>query len=174
MNTTQHRVIHLINRQGGFIQSVISTNTLEIDLGIDPLDRVEIMMALEEEFGIDIVEDEFDELHTVQQVIGYVDGIIRSDASLIKTSLIAAEQFIAGFEDDADQPGIEDLLANLRKAIAHVHVRERYIAALNKAGLDCAMELDWVKNEYPVPEEKRDTLQQIVERFHATSAEVMA
>jgi len=44
------------------------------DLGADSLDQVELVMALEEEFGNDIPEEEAEKLQTVGSVIKYVDS----------------------------------------------------------------------------------------------------
>jgi acyl carrier protein len=44
------------------------------DLGADSLDQVELVMALEEEFGNDIPEDEAEKLQTVGAVISYVES----------------------------------------------------------------------------------------------------
>ncbi|MFL2912442.1 MAG: acyl carrier protein [Opitutales bacterium] len=44
------------------------------DLGADSLDQVELVMALEEEFGNDIPEDEAEKLQTVGSVISYVES----------------------------------------------------------------------------------------------------
>ena len=43
------------------------------DLGADSLDTVELVMVLEEEFGIDIPEEDAEELITVGDVIKYVE-----------------------------------------------------------------------------------------------------
>ena len=43
------------------------------DLGADSLDQVELVMALEEEFGKDIPEEEAEKLQTVGSVIEYID-----------------------------------------------------------------------------------------------------
>ena len=42
------------------------------DLGADSLDIVELVMALEEEFGIDIPDDEADKLKTVGDAMEYL------------------------------------------------------------------------------------------------------
>ena len=44
------------------------------DLGADSLDQVELVMALEEEFGTEIPEDEAEKLQTVGSVISYVES----------------------------------------------------------------------------------------------------
>jgi acyl carrier protein len=43
------------------------------DLGADSLDTVELIMVLEEEFDIEIPEDEADELDTVEKVILHIE-----------------------------------------------------------------------------------------------------
>ena len=44
---------------------------LEEDLGADSLDLVEIIMAVEEEFAIDIPDEHAEKLQTVQQLADY-------------------------------------------------------------------------------------------------------
>jgi acyl carrier protein len=43
------------------------------DLGADSLDTVELVMALEEEFGCEIPDDDAEKITTVQQAIDYVN-----------------------------------------------------------------------------------------------------
>lgn len=45
---------------------------LHEDLGADSLDSIEMIMAVEDEFGIEITDDEAEKLLTVQQVIDCV------------------------------------------------------------------------------------------------------
>lgn len=42
------------------------------DLGADSLDTVELVMKLEEEFGVEIPDEEAEKITTVQQAIDYV------------------------------------------------------------------------------------------------------
>ena len=44
------------------------------DLGADSLDVVELVMALEEKFDIEIPDDEAEKIQTVQDVLSYVEG----------------------------------------------------------------------------------------------------
>ncbi|MCH7478389.1 MAG: acyl carrier protein [SAR324 cluster bacterium] len=43
------------------------------DLGADSLDTVELVMALEEEFGIEIPDEDAEKILTVQDAINYVE-----------------------------------------------------------------------------------------------------
>ena len=42
------------------------------DLGADSLDTVELVMAFEEEFGIEIPDEDAEQMQTVGQAIGYL------------------------------------------------------------------------------------------------------
>ncbi len=43
------------------------------DLGADSLDTVELVMAMEEKFGIDIPDSDAEQIKTVQDAIDYVE-----------------------------------------------------------------------------------------------------
>jgi len=51
-------------------------HNLESDLHMDKLDIVEIIMDLEEEFNIDISDEEMEEFSTVQSIINCVESKI--------------------------------------------------------------------------------------------------
>lgn len=53
------------------ILGVYNDSTFE-SLGADSLDQIEIVMAIEDEFGIQIDDDEAEKIQTVQQAIDYV------------------------------------------------------------------------------------------------------
>lgn len=44
------------------------------DLGADSLDVVELVMALEEKFDIEIPDDEAEKIRTVQDVVNYIES----------------------------------------------------------------------------------------------------
>ena len=46
------------------------------DLGADSLDIVELIMAIEEEFEIEVPDEDAEKLQTVQETIDYVTGKI--------------------------------------------------------------------------------------------------
>ena len=43
------------------------------DLGADSLDTVELVMALEEEFGLEISDEDAQQIHTLGEVVQYVE-----------------------------------------------------------------------------------------------------
>lgn len=73
------RVKRLIAEQIGVANAAVTNEKrLYEDLGADSLDRVELCMALEEEFDIEVPDDTADKIVTVQQAIDYIKG--REDA----------------------------------------------------------------------------------------------
>ena len=44
------------------------------DLGADSLDTVELIMAFEEEFGVDIPDTDVEKIKTVKDVIDYIEA----------------------------------------------------------------------------------------------------
>ena len=55
------------------IDKIKLSDTLE-DLGADSLDSVEIIMSLEEKYDIKVSEDVFSDIHTVQDIVDYIEG----------------------------------------------------------------------------------------------------
>ena len=51
---------------------VTETASFIDDLGADSLDTVELVMAFEEEFGIEITDEEAEKIQTVQNAIDYI------------------------------------------------------------------------------------------------------
>lgn len=47
------------------------------DLGADSLDTVELVMALEDEFGLDIPDEEAEKLTTVGKALDYILGRVK-------------------------------------------------------------------------------------------------
>ena len=47
------------------------------DLGVDSIDAVSLVMAFEERFNIGILEEIYDSLQTVQDVVNYIDFEVR-------------------------------------------------------------------------------------------------
>ena len=54
------------------VKEVTNTASLIGDLGADSLDVVELVMKMEEEFGIEIPDEEAEKIKTVNDVIQYI------------------------------------------------------------------------------------------------------
>ena len=69
----EDRVIELIVEQLGVSkEEAVSTASFIDDLGADSLDIVELVMALEEEFDIEIPDEDAEKIQTIGDAIGYV------------------------------------------------------------------------------------------------------
>ena len=54
-------------------EEVTPTASFIDDLGADSLDTVELVMALEEEFGIEIPDEDAEKMTTVGEAVKYID-----------------------------------------------------------------------------------------------------
>lgn len=57
----------------GYDQAIPSANIIT-DLGADSLDQVELIMALEDEFDLEIADEDAEKLLTVKDVVDYVES----------------------------------------------------------------------------------------------------
>ncbi len=70
----EERVIGIVAEQLSIGADEIKNESSFIDdLGADSLDTVELVMALEEEFNIEISDDEAENISTVQSAIDYIN-----------------------------------------------------------------------------------------------------
>jgi acyl carrier protein len=73
MSDFEQRVKKIVADQLGVAEAEIKNESSFVeDLGADSLDTVELVMALEEEFGTEIPDEEAEKITTVQQAIDYV------------------------------------------------------------------------------------------------------
>jgi len=71
--SVEQRVKEIICEQLGVSEDQVTPQASFIeDLGADSLDIVELVMALEEEFGLDIPDEEADKLKTVGDAMNYL------------------------------------------------------------------------------------------------------
>ena len=72
----QSRIISLTAKQLGLGEDTISLDSNFMDdLGADSLDTVELVMNIEEEFGIEIPDNEVEKLHTVKSMVNYLTNV---------------------------------------------------------------------------------------------------
>ncbi|RMF18314.1 MAG: acyl carrier protein [Gammaproteobacteria bacterium] len=73
MSTVEERVKKIVCEQLGVKESEVqATSKFVEDLGADSLDTVELVMALEEEFEIEIPDEEAEKIATVQDAIDFI------------------------------------------------------------------------------------------------------
>lgn len=69
------KVKDLVSKQLSIDEKEITTDASFIeDLGADSLDTVELIMSLEEEFDIEIPDEEAEKIKTVQNVVDYIQN----------------------------------------------------------------------------------------------------
>ncbi|MDF1796336.1 MAG: acyl carrier protein [Coxiellaceae bacterium] len=70
----EDRVKKIVVEQLGVKEDEVKNESSFVDdLGADSLDTVELVMALEEEFEIEIPDEEAEKITTIQQAIDYID-----------------------------------------------------------------------------------------------------
>ncbi|MCK5361939.1 MAG: acyl carrier protein [Gammaproteobacteria bacterium] len=75
MSTVEERVKQIVVEQLGVKEEEVSGESSFVDdLGADSLDTVELVMALEEEFNIEIPDEEAEKITTVQQAMDYINA----------------------------------------------------------------------------------------------------
>ena len=62
----------IINELGVEAEKVTDDASFVEDLGADSLDTVELVMAFEEEFGIDIPDEDAEQMRTVGDAVSYM------------------------------------------------------------------------------------------------------
>jgi len=72
--TIEQRIKDIIVEQLGVNADQVTSDAKFIeDLGADSLDTVELVMALEEEFGLEVPDEEAEKLQSVGDVIKYIE-----------------------------------------------------------------------------------------------------
>ncbi len=76
MDTVLEKVKEVISEQLGIddVDSITNETTFIDDLGADSLDIVELIMALEEEFDMEIPEEEAEKITSVGDVVTYIEN----------------------------------------------------------------------------------------------------
>jgi acyl carrier protein len=75
MGAIEEKVVDIIVDKLGVERAEVTPEAVFVDdLGADSLDLVELIMAMEEEFGMEIADEEAEKLRTVQDVINFVNS----------------------------------------------------------------------------------------------------
>jgi acyl carrier protein len=71
----ERKVKEIISEQLGVAETEVTPEASFIeDLGADSLDIVELVMAFEEEYGLEIPDEDAEKIRTVKDVIGYIES----------------------------------------------------------------------------------------------------
>ena len=74
MASVQDRVKQIIVEQLGVDEAEVTPNASFVDdLGADSLDTVELVMAFEEAFEIEIPDEDAEKIRTVQDAVNYIE-----------------------------------------------------------------------------------------------------
>ena len=74
MSTVAEKVKGIIVEQLGVdAEEVIADASFTDDLGADSLDIVELVMAFEEEFGIEIPDEDAEKIQRVKEAVSYIE-----------------------------------------------------------------------------------------------------
>jgi acyl carrier protein len=72
--SVEERVKSIIVEQLGVDADEVTADASFVeDLGADSLDQVELIMAFEEEFGVEISDDEAEKIRKVKDAVEYID-----------------------------------------------------------------------------------------------------
>ena len=75
MSDTFDRVKKIVIEQlGADADAVKNEASFTGDLGADSLDTVELIMAFEEEFGLEIADEDAEKIKTVGDAVGYIES----------------------------------------------------------------------------------------------------
>ena len=75
MSSIEERVVKMVAEQLGVKEEdVIPTASFVDDLGADSLDTIELVMAFEEEFSVEIPDDAAEKILTVKDAIAFIQA----------------------------------------------------------------------------------------------------
>lgn len=74
LEDTQQKIVSIIAEKLNIDKNTIKPESTMQELGADSLDLVEIVMKLEEAFGVEIADDDVAHLNTVGQYVEYVQS----------------------------------------------------------------------------------------------------
>lgn len=77
MANTEERVRKIIQTYLDPSENITRESKLIDDLGADSLDTVEVIMACEDEFGIEITDQQASNIETVGQLADHIEKVLR-------------------------------------------------------------------------------------------------
>ena len=75
MSEVQDKVVEIVCNQLRVNKDDVTSNSSFVeDLGADSLDTVELVMAFEEEFGLEIPDDEAENITTIKSAVDWIQS----------------------------------------------------------------------------------------------------
>lgn len=71
-NAIKEKVIKIVVEQLGVSDDISEDASFVADLGADSLDTVELVMALEESFGMEIPDEEAEKITNIKEAVTYI------------------------------------------------------------------------------------------------------
>jgi len=71
------KILNIMSEQLGVDKKKIKLSDTWEELGADSLDQIELVMAYEEEFGIEIPDEDVEGINNVEEVIKYLEGRLK-------------------------------------------------------------------------------------------------
>ena len=78
METREKIIDIIVNKLGANREDVIDSASFTNDLGADSLDTVELIMAFEEQFEIQIQDNQAEKISTVGEAISFVEEAVNN------------------------------------------------------------------------------------------------
>lgn len=74
--TIEQRVIRCISVSTGIpVSEITADSRLESDLGLDSLDRVSVVMDVEDEFDVELPDEALENVATVRELVALLDEV---------------------------------------------------------------------------------------------------
>ncbi|MBT4803753.1 MAG: acyl carrier protein [Legionellales bacterium] len=78
-NSIKEKVIKIVVEQLGVSDDISDEASFVADLGADSLDTVELVMALEESFGMEIPDEEAEKITNIKEAVAYISSNVQND-----------------------------------------------------------------------------------------------
>ena len=78
-NVIRDKVIKIVVEQLGVSDDISDDASFVADLGADSLDTVELVMALEESFAMEIPDEEAEKITTIKEAVTYIQAHTKHD-----------------------------------------------------------------------------------------------
>ena len=89
----EKRTLRVFKEQLGFVASALKmTDVIRDDLGADSLDEIEIVMAIEEEFEMEISDTDAEKITTVGEAVDYLEQRMTPNAGVTERGAAKPEE----------------------------------------------------------------------------------